>query len=467
MPSTTRILDANVNGTVYTSNANDALEAIDTSHSGPTAPTDEVANGKLWLDTSTTPGVLKVYNNAAWTLVQSGPDVNVTGAFTSKGIDDNATSTALVIDVSGNVGIGTATPAEKLVVSDTTGATVRINSTKDGTWVADEPYGVLEFYGNDTSGTGPDVRASIEGVSSNTFGIAGSLLFKTNNGAGPAIENMRLAANGYLGVGTAAPSARLHVSNGSAGFEFFPDGIADGTSYMQAFDRTAGTYDKVRWYALEHQFYNGATEGMRITSDGYILVGCTTTPDGSTAGAGFVSETNGREVLRCSGSTTAQVSVQRFYNPNGQVGEIKTQNSSTLYVTSSDYRLKENVTTIQGAADIVKSMRPVTYTFKADGEWADGFLADELQELHPAAVTGVKDGMKDEEYEITPAVEATYDAEGVELTPAEDAVMGTRSVPDYQGVDYAKLTPILTAALQEALNKIDALTARIEVLEAQ
>jgi hypothetical protein len=72
MPSTTRILDANVNGTVYTSNANDALEAIDTCHSGATAPTDEVSNGKLWLDTSTTPGVLKVYNNATWSLVQSG-----------------------------------------------------------------------------------------------------------------------------------------------------------------------------------------------------------------------------------------------------------------------------------------------------------------------------------------------------------------------------------------------------------
>jgi len=72
MATTTRVLDANVNGTVYTSNANDALEALDTCHSGATAPTDEVANGKLWLDTSTTPGVLKIYNNAAWVAVSSG-----------------------------------------------------------------------------------------------------------------------------------------------------------------------------------------------------------------------------------------------------------------------------------------------------------------------------------------------------------------------------------------------------------
>lgn len=72
MATTTRVLDANVNGTVYTANANSALEALDTCHSGATAPTDEVANGKLWLDTSTTPGVLKIYNNASWVSVSAG-----------------------------------------------------------------------------------------------------------------------------------------------------------------------------------------------------------------------------------------------------------------------------------------------------------------------------------------------------------------------------------------------------------
>ena len=66
MATTTRVLTASVNGTVYTTNANGALEAIDTCHSGATAPTNEVANGKLWLDTTTTPGILKMYNNAAW-----------------------------------------------------------------------------------------------------------------------------------------------------------------------------------------------------------------------------------------------------------------------------------------------------------------------------------------------------------------------------------------------------------------
>ena len=192
--------------------------------------------------------------------------------------------------------------------------------------------------------------------------------------------------------------------------------------------------------------------------------------DGTVIGGSSASTANfeaaSASCLTLNRETTTGI-IQRFAYNNTQVGNITVTASTTAYSTSSDYRLKESITPIQGASDIVKAMRPATYTFKSDGSWADGFIAHELQELHPVAVTGVKDGMKDEEYEVTPAVEATYDAEGIELTSAEPAVMGTRSVPDYQGVDYSKLTPILTAALQEALTKIDALTARIDALEAK
>ena len=68
--------------------------------------------------------------------------------------------------------------------------------------------------------------------------------------------------------------------------------------------------------------------------------------------------------------------------------------------------------------------------------------------------------MCDEEYEVTPAV---LDDDGDETTAA---VMGTRNVPDYQGIDQSKLVPLLTAALQEALTKIEAMEARLTALEA-
>jgi hypothetical protein len=88
MATTTRVLDADVNGTVYTTNANATLEALDTCHSGATAPTDEVANGKLWFDTSTTPGILKVYNNASWQVVHSGTAVYLGGTGAANKLDD-------------------------------------------------------------------------------------------------------------------------------------------------------------------------------------------------------------------------------------------------------------------------------------------------------------------------------------------------------------------------------------------
>ena len=125
-----------------------------------------------------------------------------------------------------------------------------------------------------------------------------------------------------------------------------------------------------------------------------------------------------------------------FRHAGASVGSVSVTASATAYNTSSDYRLKENITPIQGAADIVKAMKPCTYTFKSDGSWHDGFIAHELQEFHPRAVIGEKDAV---------------DADGF---------------PDYQGLDYSKLTPILTAALQEAFNKIDDLEARLTALEA-
>ncbi len=65
--------------------------------------------------------------------------------------------------------------------------------------------------------------------------------------------------------------------------------------------------------------------------------------------------------------------------------------------------------------------------------------------------------MRTEEYEVEPAIEATYDEEGNELTPAVEAVMGEREVEDYQGIDQSKLVPLLVSALQEAVARIEQL----------
>tara|TARA_B110000908_G_scaffold12402_1_gene14390 strand:- start:5090 stop:6997 length:1908 start_codon:yes stop_codon:yes gene_type:complete len=186
-----------------------------------------------------------------------------------------------------------------------------------------------------------------------------------------------------------------------------------------------------------------------------------------------------------------------FYKDGVSVGSVSVTGSATAYNTSSDYRLKEAWLPMAGASARVQSLKPINFAWKIDSTRVDGFLAHELAEVVPEAVTGSKDAMKDEEYEVTPAVyenviipaieavaevPAVYDAEGVlvsEMVPAveaeaerteqrlvTEAVMGIRSVPDMQAIDQSKIVPLLTASLQEALTKIDALEAKQLVLEA-
>tara|TARA_B110000879_G_scaffold212143_1_gene307126 strand:+ start:1342 stop:2652 length:1311 start_codon:yes stop_codon:yes gene_type:complete len=342
-------------------------------------------------------------------------------------------------------------------------------------------------------------------------------------------ERMRIDSGGNVGIG-GTPSAwsgtaRVLEFDGQAtdyiGFNsatsgyIYQNAYYDGTNNVYKNTGLATAYGQA---AGVHSWFGAASgtagatatlaERMRIDASGNVLVGTTAVDPIDVAAAGMTFWDTGSTLRLFSpgaslalGKNSAGDAAQ-FYYHNGtsaaKVGSISVTGSATAYNTSSDYRLKENITPIQGASDIVKQMRPSTYTFKSDGSWHDGFLAHELQELHPRAVLGSKDGMMDEEYEVTPAVyediiipaveavaevPAVYDAEGVlvsEMVPAveaeaerteqqlvSEAVMGTRSVPDYQGVDYSKLTPILTAALQEALTKIDTLEAQNATFEAR
>ena len=161
--------------------------------------------------------------------------------------------------------------------------------------------------------------------------------------------------------------------------------------------------------------------------------------------------------ISCSGNGYASLRVRRgadngacmaFYGSSSTssgVGSISVTTSSTAYNTSSDYRLKTDVQPMTGATDRVKLLKPCNFEWISDGTRVDGFLAHEAQEVVPEAVTGTKDAMMDEEYEVAAA------------TDTEAAVMGTRSVPDMQGIDQSKLVPLLTATIQELIARIEAL----------
>ena len=142
-------------------------------------------------------------------------------------------------------------------------------------------------------------------------------------------------------------------------------------------------------------------------------------------------------VLKTSYASTGS-DFARFYNSAGtETGSI-TQNGTTTtsFVTSSDYRLKENVAPMVGALATVAQLKPVTYKWKADGSDGQGFIAHELQAIVPDCVTGEKDAVDEE------------------------------GNPKYQGIDTSFLVATLTAAIQEQQAMITALQADVQALKA-
>ena len=159
----------------------------------------------------------------------------------------------------------------------------------------------------------------------------------------------------------------------------------------------------------------------------------------------------------------------KFRNPNGTVGEIVSETSSTIYATSSDYRLKESVVDMTGAIDRVKALAPKRFNFIADADTTvDGFLAHEAQAVVPEAVTGTHNQV---EVWAEPAVD---DDDNIIGEPLPDGVSvgdnkldaDGNTIPVYQGIDQSKLVPLLTGALKESIAKIETLETKVAALEA-
>ena len=280
-----------------------------------------------------------------------------------------------------------------------------------------------------------------------------------------------------VGIGTSSPSSytangnNLVIEDTNVGMTLASN-TTTGTGAIYFADGTAGSasYRGIINYLHASDsmgFFTASTQRMVIDSSGNVLVGLTSSADiAGTTNNGWMLKNN--QIQHTSSGTTMYLTASNagtqgfvtFYSQSTVVGAITTSGSSTSYATSSDYRLKTDAQPMTGASDRVLALKPVNFEWISSGERVDGFLAHEAQEIVPEAVTGTKDAMRDEQYEVTAAV---LDADGMVVT---EAVMGTRSVPDYQGIDQSKLVPLLTAALQEALTEISALKVRVAALEA-
>ena len=168
-----------------------------------------------------------------------------------------------------------------------------------------------------------------------------------------------------------------------------------------------------------HALYSKAFSGPAITADSSGIVSTPTGVIESIVGA------VDNYYLWCS------------YGANDTfVGGVKADTASSVqYLTSSDYRLKENVKPLKNSIDRVRDIKTYNYNFIKSKDIHEGMIAHELEEIIPHAVSGKKDDTTE------------------------------RGIPIYQSIDYSRVVPLLTSALQEALDKIERLELKVENLE--
>jgi len=277
------------------------------------------------------------------------------------------------------------------------------------------------------------------GLKSSSDGT-GILALQTNGTTAVTVD-----ASQNVGIGTASPSYKLDVRSslavldGSANIGFW----ANGTSYTQIWQTFQSPNDLLlKTTAAKYiAFLPNSTEAMRVLSTGELVVGTTSIVGAEQLGIVF-SDPSGKGGLGVQVvSTVSGASFAVFRNASGTaIGSI-TRNTTTnavLYNTTSDYRLKENVTPLTNALGRVAALKPVQWVWKdCDGAVGEGFIAHEVQDVVPAAVSGKKDAV---------------DADG-NIKP--------------QGMDSSYLVATLTAAIQEQQALITTLTARITALESK
>jgi len=340
----------------------------------------------------------------------------------------------------GNVGIGTSSPGGSLEVYKAGTSEVLIGTDNGGT-------AQLSLYESDDG--------TKEGLLK--YDGTNNRIHLATSGAPNALVIPRDSGN--VGIGTTDPVSKFNVDTGDVVISRTTDGDGNELGEFMFWNRTNAGSGTGTTYVNDVASIQGKMVGtgnnsggslhfytkpdagdknerMRIDGSGNIEFGSFSFTGAS--GGALIEKGSTEYAIRTSTTLTSSRIHYDFYNTNGRVGSIATSGSSTAYNTSSDHRLKENVTDMTGAIDRVKALAPKRFNFIADDTvTVDGFIAHEAQAVVPEAVTGTHNEVDDD----------------------GNAVM--------QGIDQSKLVPLLTGALREAIAKIETLETQRADLEAR
>ena len=301
-------------------------------------------------------------------------------------------------------------------------------------------------------------------------GTANALQLQTIGNAALHIDSSQ-----QVGIGTTNPLSLLHIveaasnpavkiksgtsTNQNASLQLFNDNEG-GILSLGVFGSSASTFGANEAtdafisanndLAINSQNASGVirfgvgstpNEKMRIDSSGTVLIG-TTGVGGGSGGIRFKNPDVGTSRFGTTITSGTKTLIQFISNnANNIVGSISVATSTTSFNTTSDYRLKENESLISDGITRLKQLKPYRFNWKSDSSTiVDGFFAHEVSSIVPESITGTKDAV---------AVQEDVD-KGI-----ADAI----GEPIYQSIDQSKLVPLLVAAVQELIGKVEALEA--------